>query len=116
MSVLIKGMEMPKNCYECPFGLLEYTSQCYGKTIRNKFACCITHKTKTSTKRNRFCPLVEIPKHGRLIDADALRAGMYHEAFETDSELQRWDSGCWVRYKMFENHMDNAPTIIEAEE
>lgn len=47
----------------------------------------------------------------RLIDADALRAQMYHEAFETDTDMQRWDSGCWIRYKMFENALDNAPTI-----
>lgn len=47
----------------------------------------------------------------RLIDADALRAQMYHEAFETDTDMQRWDSGCWIRYKMFENAIDNAPTI-----
>lgn len=47
----------------------------------------------------------------RAIDADALRAQMYHEAFETDSDMQRWDGGCWIRYKMFENAIDNAPTI-----
>ena len=47
----------------------------------------------------------------RLIDADALNNSMYHEAFETDSELQKWDSGCWIRYKMFENHLDNVPII-----
>lgn len=47
----------------------------------------------------------------RLIDADALRAQMYHEAFETDTDMQRWDGGCWIRYKMFENTIDNAPTI-----
>lgn len=47
----------------------------------------------------------------RPIDADALRAQMYHEAFETDTDMQRWDNGCWIRYKMFENAIDNAPTI-----
>ena len=47
----------------------------------------------------------------RLIDADALQDVLYHEAFETDSDMQRWDSGCWIRYKMFENAIDNAPTI-----
>lgn len=47
----------------------------------------------------------------RLIDADALSAKMYHDAFETDSDMQKWDSGCWIRYKMFENAMDSAPTI-----
>ena len=47
----------------------------------------------------------------RRIDADALNDAMYHEAFETDSEMQKWDSGCWIRYKMFENAIDEAPTI-----
>ena len=47
----------------------------------------------------------------RLIDADALRSEMYHEAFETDSVLQKWESGCWIRWKLFENHLNNAPTV-----
>lgn len=47
----------------------------------------------------------------RLIDADALQDVLYHEAFETDSDMQRWDGGCWIRYKMFENAICNAPTI-----
>lgn len=51
----------------------------------------------------------------RPIDADALREAMYHEAFETDSDLQKWDSGCWIRYKMFERLRDSAPVVIPAE-
>ena len=47
----------------------------------------------------------------RLIDADALSTRMYHDAFETDSDMQKWDSGCWIRYKMFENAIEDAPTI-----
>ena len=46
----------------------------------------------------------------RLIDADTLQAKMYHEAFETDTKMQRWDSGCWIRYKLFENILDNLPS------
>ena len=53
---------------------------------------------------------------GRLIDADKLSAAMYHEAFEKDSDMQKWDSGCWIRYKMFENVLESAPTIVDAEE
>ena len=45
----------------------------------------------------------------KYINADLLRQKMYHEAFETDSDLQKWDSGCWIRYKMFENCMDDIP-------
>ena len=51
----------------------------------------------------------------RLIDADALRETMYHEAFETDTDMQKWDGGCWIRYKMFENALENAPTIDAVE-
>ena len=51
----------------------------------------------------------------RLIDADALENAMYYEAFETDSDMQKWDSGCWIRYKMFEKHLANAPTVDAVE-
>lgn len=47
----------------------------------------------------------------RLIDADVLRERMYHDAFETDSNMQKWDSGCWIRYKMFENALEEALTL-----
>jgi len=47
----------------------------------------------------------------RLIDANALREHMYHEAFETDSGLQKWDCGLWIRYKMFEDIIDTETTI-----
>lgn len=47
----------------------------------------------------------------RLIDADKLRERMYHDAFEVDSDLQKWDAGCWIRYRMFENAIDDVPTI-----
>lgn len=47
----------------------------------------------------------------RLIDANKLEADMYHNAFEIDTDLQKWDSGCWIRYKMFENVIDEQPTV-----
>lgn len=50
----------------------------------------------------------------RLIDADELEKEMYHEAFETDSDMQKWDGGCWIRYKMFENCIEKAPTVDAA--
>ena len=51
----------------------------------------------------------------KLIDADELRKVMYHEAFETDSDMQKWDGGCWIRYKMFEKAIDFVPTIDAVE-
>lgn len=51
----------------------------------------------------------------RLIDANKLEANMYHEAFETDTDMQKWDSGCWIRYKMFENQIEKMPTVDAVE-
>jgi len=47
----------------------------------------------------------------RLIDADAFGNRMYHEVFEKDSEDQRWDSGCWMRYRLFERLLREEPTV-----
>ena len=45
-----------------------------------------------------------------LIDRQALRLEMYHEAFEKGSDMQKWDSGCWIRYKLFERVVDRQPS------
>lgn len=45
------------------------------------------------------------------ISREALRRRMYHEAFEVDNGMQRWDSGLWIRYKIFENAIEEAPVV-----
>ncbi len=60
MSVLIRGLEIPKNCSECPVAL------------SGKY-CRINQTYTTYIKlpiRPDHCPLVEV--HGRLIDIDKL--------------------------------------------
>ena len=110
MSVIVKGMKMPESCKYCRF---------YSPLVG--FMCIAANKkygddfNPFCKKRPDWCPLVEIKPHGRLIDADVLRQMMHHEAFETDSPMQKWDSGCWIRYKMFERMEEDAPTIIEEE-
>lgn len=57
-----------------------------------------------------------LPKgHGDLVDMNQLDSKMYHMTFETDTDLQKWDSGCWIRYKLYENIRDAIPVIIEAD-
>ena len=46
-----------------------------------------------------------------LVDKDRLLAEMYHEAFETDTDMQKWDSGCWIRYRLFEEVLKRQPTV-----
>lgn len=111
MSVLINGMTMPQNCRECRF--METVHRLDG---RERYIC-IAHLNEITNLKERLdtCPLVELPDHGDLIDRDEFSRAMYHEAFETDSDWQKWDSGCWIRYKMFERLRNSAPVVIPAE-
>lgn len=51
-----------------------------------------------------------------LIDRECLRECMYHAAFEEESDLQKWDSGCWIRYKLFEKILDQQLSVTIPEE
>ena len=72
MSILIKGMEMPKNCGECRLNTM------YGLPFACDGWCFAMSPTEPNSKslatktRPSWCPLIELPQHGRLIDRDAL--------------------------------------------
>lgn len=86
MSIIIKGMEMPKNCRDC--GIEQEGFWC-GALDGYQNTRCFTNE------RREDCPLVELPPHGRLIDADAIDTSYSDpEVIET---------------------LQDAPTIIEAE-
>ena len=44
------------------------------------------------------------------ISRQKMREAMYHEAMEKDSDEQKWDGGCWIRYKMFERVIESIPS------
>lgn len=98
MSILIKGMNMPTRCEAC-FAYRFKAEYGHGY-CRIANAKILGH----GNARLNNCPLVEIPPHGRLIDADALKT----------LEIKDCD-GVWevVAYK---NDIDAATTIIEAED
>jgi len=69
-DILIKGMDMPKNCSKCRFWctcnlLNEYKD--YESILRDE-------RIGKNGTRHEGCPLVEVKPHGRCIDADALEA------------------------------------------
>lgn len=47
----------------------------------------------------------------RLIDADALDQEMYRKSFEVDDGRNVWNSGLWIRYKIYEEAVRDAPTV-----
>lgn len=52
--------------------------------------------------------LEEYEKQIRLETLREVEQAMYHQAFEISHEkdgLQKWDSGNWIRYKLFEKIM-----------
>ncbi len=75
MTILIKGMEMPKSCSKCWF--VEFTMREY----KPCYQCYLTRETASEQdferRGIRNCPLVEVPTpHGRLIDARVLQRDM----------------------------------------
>ena len=105
MSVLIKGMEMPKNCHNCE--LLTRIEVTYGAV----YACQILNEVIENVMvRQIRCPLVEIPPHGRLIDADkAAKQGWTISRTYSASPTE-------MVYEAKTMTDEVLPTIIEAEE
>lgn len=94
MSILIKGMEMPKK--------------------KNGAVLIIYPDGRCAFEDGKEYKAFPVPPHGRLIDADKLHEATYHRAFETDNDTM-WQSGCWVRYRAIEQVQDNQPTVIPAD-
>ena len=98
MSVMIRGMKLPDNCLECPLETDYGTCGYYSLFVE------AGHDSEV-WKRRDDCPLVEVPPHGRLIDADALeRDGWY--LMRVNTAGGKYEAG----------RLAIAPTVIETEE
>ena len=95
MSVLIKGVEPPLNCITCP---------CCNDDARFCIAC---GRHVSLTGKPPYCPMVEVPPHGRLIDADALLDELLPDPI--------LECGCPdpEGIEEFCDWIDSAPTVIE---
>ena len=73
MSILIEGMEMPKSCDECPL-LTEDGDYnvCFVGKRRVMWEWKHDRGSEVIHPKPDWCPLVPVPPHGRLIDADEL--------------------------------------------
>ena len=123
MSVLIKGIEMPKSCVDCPCSLNMFFCRAWdGREVTDRTG--IEFKEDgIVVSRPDWCPLVEVPgKHGRLIDADELerilesainimKAGAAILGITDDPEVQMEIKA----YTDILNGVREQPTIIGAE-
>lgn len=109
MSVLIKGMKMPKSCIGCLFSSIESCDE----TEPPKIRCTIHGDFAHEVDWHEVCPLVEVPTpHGRLIDSDAIlgKINAIISAHPDEADLYEQDAVIvkdWLR---------SEPTVIEREE
>ena len=104
MSVLVKGMEMPEDCRNCPFEMYymncgETKCRATGKILADFY------KPIPFEGRAEECPLVEVPPHGRLIDADAMKS-----VIETYLKIQE----DWATETVMPDCKDRAGAMVTA--
>lgn len=116
MSLLIEGMDMPKDCASCDLSYYRdgYNGG-YGYSPSGWMCRRLNHIIKEGEEtRPSDCPLVEVPTpHGRLIDADAhiqsLKENQCGERCRKNLDCVNCGIGMYIRI------VENEPTIIEAE-
>ena len=118
MSVLIKDMALPKDCPYCKMAYYNASDEFTGCAVvpDKRYAMHNDPVYAKSTQRPDWCPLVEIPVHGRLIDGDALdtrvrQAGGMGNVEEECTE----DFNDGVLF-VLDYFVKNAPTVIEGSE
>lgn len=79
MSILIKGMDMPTACCACP---CSYDNLCAVNNEYPTFAEWYEDKPD-------WCPLIPVPEHGRLIDADALTGQMIRNLWAIEDKAEK---------------------------
>lgn len=92
MGVYIKGMKMPKTCYECwaldddyDYPMCRITQEQRGYTFN------------TRGQKMAKCPLIDVLEpHGRLIDADALADDLETDGKEFGDEM-KLNCASWLR-------------------
>lgn len=110
MSILIKGMEMPK--YGCDNCFLRTGNYC-GRIEKGESVIEYARKNE----RHPNCPLIHVSPHGRLIDADAFKKYV-SDGLETvkpylhDEYLRLAEETTESLLK----DVDEAPTVIPADE
>ena len=103
MSILIKDMNIPKYCGECRFAYQDQDSE-----HNVDWVCAVTHKILFPHDCRDDCPLVPVPPHGDLIERKAV--GL------SDIEIAMCNGDYKEGMKMLLQKVENAPTIIEADE
>jgi len=116
MSVLIKGMEMPKCCDACSFAWWSNLHQTGSCDLLDSKQCFDDYSTDYRTKRSEHCPLTEVPEpHGRLIDADKLKETLDYYISEAGWSDEINKALSWVKDEFIDSEQTVIPASEEAE-
>ena len=107
MSIMVKGIKMPKSCYSeneyCPFRFFAYEGGSH---------CSISECKCLKTARPKDCPLVEVPSDVRLTDADKLKDIIVRCIKDAEKEYPKEDFELVkMVYESCLYHIMNAPTV-----
>lgn len=100
--ILIKGAEKPDHCLLC-------------FAFRDGICAVAKKEVVLSKGVQEWCPLVEIPPHGRLIDADKLLERIKRD-LDTACIFDDEEAAYQSAVEDAEFIIDCAPTVIEREE
>ena len=111
VSIIIRGMQMPSECGYCPLCRYFYSAGITNCMLMQT-PLAEDYKTIRFEGRHKDCPLVELPeKHGRLIDADALKDTLDYYIREAGWSEEINKALGWVK----DEFIDSERTIVEAE-
>ena len=89
-GIYISGMEMPKTCCYCPLMGYDPDREWNDSMARTgAHICVLTGALIDNTKREGHCPLVPVPDHGRIIDADALTGQMERNLWAIEDKAEK---------------------------
>lgn len=104
MDILIKNMKIPKKCEKCV---------CCG-SFSGMPVCNFTGEEIPMRGKLESCPLIALPEHGRLIDADAFIEN-HKDGFRENWGVYGQIIGTvQTPLAPVKKALDEAPTILEA--
>ena len=113
MSIVVKGMDMPKDCRECLMQVYYSSGKTWCKPADRLLAD--DYKPIIYDDKPDWCPLVELHEHhGRLIDADALM-DIFADRLEKISERYGIHSAVAGAVSGAMKLLDIQPTVLEKE-
>ena len=111
MSILVKGMEMPKNCLACDWCAHTIPADNYICYRLNRAVIGVAEEDVNETV-NACCPIIPVQLHGRLGDLDELYASLENWLIQNRHSMTE-ATRVWIRGVL--EGIAAAPTIIPAE-